>query len=295
MSAEPRSLPRISVVIPARNAEGTLGEQLEALANQIYDGTWDVVVVDNGSTDATGSVARSYDSRLPLRVISARNGASAAYARNVGIASSTGELIVFLDGDDVASPGLLQAYAAHAGRYAVMGGHLDDYGLNDPVTASWRYPITGNGLPTAFDRFVFFVSANCAVARHVFDRVGMFDETLEYVGEDVDFSIRSQLAGFEIGWVSDAVVQYRHRASLASLARQYYAYGRGSVVLYERYRSLAAPSSRLVDSARAAGGLLRGLPSLVRGRSERGRWLMLASAMRGQVVESARRRVWYVG
>ena len=287
-------MPAISVVIPVHNAETTLGEQLEALRGQAFDGEWEVVVVDNRSTDGSAELARSYESLLPLRVHEARARSSAAYARNVGVSASSGDLIVFLDADDVADPGLLAAYA-RADGFDVMGGHLDDTLLNDPVTASWRYSFTAGGLPIALGRFPFFVGANCAVRRRVFERIGVFDETLAFVGEEVDFSIRAGLAGIEVGWVPEAIVHYRHRPSLRALARQNYVYGRGSVVLYERYRNLAAPARRVPIALRRVSRVLLTVPNLARGRSRRGRWIRWAAFIAGQAVESLRRRVWYVG
>ena len=286
--------PSLTVVIPAHDAEETLTDQLDALDAQGYDGTWEVVVVDNNSTDGTAALAHSYRDRLPLRVVHARERSSVAYARNAGIAAATGKLLVFLDADDVAAPGLLEAYAVGSERFDVMGGHLDDFTLNDEVTAAWRYRMTGESLPRAFDRFSFFVGANFAVGKAVFEQLGTFDETLPYVGEDVDFSIRAQLAGHEIGWIPDAVVRYRHRASLKALAQQQFVYGRGSVWLFERYRGVAAPRPRAATLRRLAE-IVALLPNLARGRSRRGLWIMLASSTAGQVVESVRRGVWYVG
>ena len=287
--------PAISVVIPAHNAADTLRAQLDALVGQDYAGHWDVVVVDNRSTDATAAIAQSYAARLRLRVVPAGAGASVAYARNVGGAAATGELLVFLDADDVAAPGLLAAYARGAARFEVMGGLLDDVALNDPVTASWRYRTTEGALPVAFERFPYFIGANCAVRRRVFEALGGFDEELVFVGEDVDFSIRAQLAGHEVGWVPDAVVHYRHRHSIAALASQYYIYGRGAVVLFQRYQDDVGRWARLAASAHRAALLAFRLPDLVRSRSLRGRWVMLASATAGQLLESVRRGVWYVG
>jgi glycosyltransferase involved in cell wall biosynthesis len=287
--------PTITVVIAACNAARTLGAQLEALRAQCYAGEWDVVVVDNKSTDGTADVARSYAAGLRLEVVAAPERPSAAYARNVGIGASVGDLLVFLDADDVASPELLESYAASAGRFDVMGGHLDEGGLNDPEIAFWRYPLTTGGLPVAFGRFPYFVGANCAVRRRVFEQIGMFDPMLEFVGEEVDFSIRAGIAGYEVGWVPEAVVHYRHRTSLRALARQSYVYGRGAVVLFKRYRGFAEPPNRLAASAHRAALLTFRLPDLIRSRARRGRWIMLASATTGQIVECFRQRVWFVG
>jgi len=255
----------------------------------------DVVGVDNGSTDSTAEIAQSYADRLSITVIAAQDGYSVMYARNVGIVASTGDLVVFVDGDDVVEAGLLAAFGREAEEFGILGGHVEESELNDPVTYSWRYPVTARGLPTAFGRFTWFVGANCAVRRDVFDRIGLFDEELRYSGEDVEFSIRAQLVGLEIGWVPDAIVHYRHRTSMKAMARQQYSYGRGVVRLYEKYRLEVTVENRAVQTARAFARIVYRLPNVARGRTRRGQWVRLVSGVGGQVAESLARRVWYVG
>jgi glycosyltransferase involved in cell wall biosynthesis len=285
----------ISVVIAARNAESTIAQQLDALCHQEYDGIWDVVVVDNLSTDTTAEIANSYRDRLSINVMSARDDSSVMYARNMGIAASTGDLIIFVDGDDVAAPGLLSAFSRKAGEFGILGGHVEESELNDPVICSWRYPVTERGLPTVFGRFRWFVGANCAVRRDIFDLIGVFDEELRYSGEDVEFSIRAQLVGMEIGWVPDAIVHYRHRVSMRAMARQQYSYGRGVVRLYKKYHHDVTVDNRAVQSIRALARLLYLLPNIARGRTRRGQWVRLAGGVSGQIVESLAQRIWYVG
>ncbi len=284
-----------TVVIPAHNVANVLGEQLEALCAQDYPGPWDVVVVDNLSTDSTSRIARQFGSRLQLNVVDATARASAAHARNVGIEKATGEWIVFVDGDDVAEATLLSTYARMTDRYRVMGGSLDESALNDPIVAAWRYPLTERGLPIALGVFPFVLTSNCAISRDVFDQIGVFDENLEFFHEDVDFSIRVHLAGLEIGWVPEAVVNYRHRDSLRSLARQQYIWGRGSVVMLDRYRNEANEVRNVMYSLRKLMHVLMGIPNLVRGRERRGQWIRFATFVGGQVVQSALMRVWYIG
>jgi glycosyltransferase involved in cell wall biosynthesis len=283
---------RFTVVVPAHNVASVLADQLVALCEQEYDGDWDVVLVDNRSTDETVGIARPFTERLRLTIVSATDRASAAHARNVGIGASSGEWIVFVDGDDVAEPGLLSAYARATHDYRVLGGHLDERSLNDDVVASWRYPLTDHALPVALGRFPYVVTSNCAVRRDVFDEIGLFDEDLEYVGEDVDFSVRAALAGIDIGWVPDARVKYRHRESLRALVRQQFVYGRGSVVLFDRYRNYADPRP-LATSLAQIGRVVLGASNLVRGRRRRGQWLRFASFVAGQVLESITRRTRY--
>ncbi len=279
----------ISVVIPAHNVGHVVGEQLAALCEQDYRTPWETLVIDNRSSDNTVSVSRGFVDRLDMRIISAPDHASAAYARNTGVHAALGNLIVFLDGDDVAHPGLLSAYARHAEEFRIMGGQLDDSALNDPTVAAWRYSLTDGRLPVALGRFPYILTSNAAVSRDVFDEVGFFDESLRYFGEDVDFSVRAQLAGIELGWIPDAVVYYRHRDSLRSLVRQKFVYGRGSIVLDRRYSSVASPAPRFRILLSLGSRLVRGVPNLVRGRRRRGQWLAFASFLAGRLIQSVSR------
>ena len=285
----------ISVVIPAHNVSDVLADQLEALRGQSYSGDWDVVVIDNRSTDDTADVARRFADRLPLKIVSAPLLPSPGYARNVGVEASRGELIVFVDGDDVADVDLLSAYARQAHRYRIMGGHLDDTRLNDPVVAAWRYSFTTGGLPLTLERFPFVLTSNCAIRRDVFAEIGLFDEQLAHGSEDTDLSIRATLAGIEIGWVPDALVHYRHRGSLRAVVRQQFRYGRGAVDMYTRYRSSAGARDNVRTSIAQLARVAAGVPNLVRGRRRRGQWLRFSSFVAGQLVQSVKLRTWYVG
>src|SRR4051794_566972 len=73
----------LSVIIPCRDAEGYVGRQLDALASQETSFPWELILVDNGSTDRSVQIAETYADRMQLRVVSAPDRANQAYARNV--------------------------------------------------------------------------------------------------------------------------------------------------------------------------------------------------------------------
>ena len=102
----------VSVVIPAFDAERTVGAAISSVLWQTY-GDLEVVVVDDGSGDATGAIASSFPE--PVRVVRRENGGVAA-ARNLGIAEARGELIAFCDADDVLLPRHLEALVEVHGR-----------------------------------------------------------------------------------------------------------------------------------------------------------------------------------
>ncbi len=92
---------RISVILPFLDAVDTLPDQLEALANQSYEGAWELVLSDNGSSDGSTELARSWEGRLNLTVVDAstRRG-SIGFSRNVAAARAHGEVLAFCDADD---------------------------------------------------------------------------------------------------------------------------------------------------------------------------------------------------
>ena len=285
-----------SVVIPAHNAEPYLAAQLSALASQVDADPFEVIVVDNLSTDSTRDIAGAYTTKLDLRIVAAIEGHSAAYARNVGIREAQGEYLVFVDADDVVDRSLISAYRKMAGRYRIMGGRYEDTKLNDPRVAEWRYELTKDGLPVAFQRIRFFLMGNAAIHRSVFDDIGTFDEIFTHGGEEVDFSARAQLAGYEIGWLPDAIVYYRHRTSLRGLSRQYFDYGRAAAYVHARYRERAGlPRTTLKDTAHALWAVFPHAVDLARGNRRRGRWVLLSSFYVGEAIESVRQGSWYLG
>ncbi|MBA2624808.1 MAG: glycosyltransferase family 2 protein, partial [Acidimicrobiia bacterium] len=133
---------RFSVVIPSLDAAHVIGQQLDALAGQTFDGDWEVVVVDNGSKDGTASLAESWTDRLPaLRVVDASERQAHTYARNAGARAATGDWLLYCDADDIVAPGWVAAFASHAERHEgcdLMGGFVEDRTLNDPRLRGWR-------------------------------------------------------------------------------------------------------------------------------------------------------------
>src|SRR6476469_9739853 len=96
----------LTVVIAARDAQATLGEQLDALSAQEWDGAWEVLVVDNGSSDATCPMVEAAAATWPaLRLLVATDGVGPAFARNTGARAAAGRGLVFCDADDVVAPG----------------------------------------------------------------------------------------------------------------------------------------------------------------------------------------------
>jgi glycosyltransferase involved in cell wall biosynthesis len=102
---------KISVVIACLNEVHTLGEQLDALSRQQWH-DWEVIIADNGSTDGTQELARSFADRLNITVLDASDEPGSGYARNEGARAASGDALLFPDADDVVADDWL----AHMGQ-----------------------------------------------------------------------------------------------------------------------------------------------------------------------------------
>lgn len=250
--------PRISVVIPARDAADTITAQLDALAAQRGAPPVEVIVVDHRSRDATAAVARRRGAEhgLPLQVVRVSSGEGANVARNAGWRRARGELVLFLDADDRVHDGALAAvdaaFAADPGLGLASGVPTGE----DPAT--FALPVTQGYLP-------YGISAFLVLRRTVLTDIGGFDEDFVRGHDEVDLCWRAQQAGHRLGIVRDARFTYVPRGRLRGAFTQYRRYGATSILLYVRHRHHGlAPASwrielwRLLDLPGHAGRLLRG-------------------------------------
>jgi glycosyltransferase involved in cell wall biosynthesis len=283
----------ISVVIPARNAARLIAGQLEALSGQTHPGRWEVVVVDNGSTDATAERARRWSSALPsLRVVSAADRVGVNYARNVGAAAARGDFIVFCDADDVATPTWLERMAAAARTADLVGGYLDFDLLNSPRERSWRTAQPRESLPVLLGFLPYAWGSCLGVRAAVFRALGGFDESYARGNDDVEFCWRAQLSAYSLVLAPNAVMNYRLRDGLLSLVRQGYGYGRSDPQLFRDYRWHGVAPADPRTALKVWVALARRLPDLA-SADRNGRWLYTAAYRLGRLAGSARHRVFY--
>ncbi|GMA24892.1 glycosyl transferase [Luteimicrobium album] len=231
--------PDVVVIIPARDAETTIGDQLAALHAQDCGVPFQVVVCDNGSTDATADVARSWADRLEhLTVLdaSARRGPSAA--RNEGARRTTAPFLVFCDADDVVAPGWLRAMREGLGKAALVAGVLEGDSLNAGHRGALSWVPDGVYRKPFLD-LLAVSSNNFGIRRDVFEALGGFEERLS-TNEDTDLSWRVQLAGHALVRETEAVVHVRKREGLRAIYRQAYTYGAGDKLLKARYAEVIA-------------------------------------------------------
>src|SRR5258706_1166971 len=215
----PPPAPRLSVVMSTRNRGQALPRSLAALAASRTTLPWELVVVDNGSTDDTGRVLDEFraGARFELRIIEQRR-AGLSRARNAGLEAARGEIVCFTDDDCYVQPDFLDAMSGvfDEQELGYVGGRVV---LFDPADA----PITIQPSesrrdlpPRSYIAVGTIHGANFAFRRTVLERVGGFDVRLGAgtsipSGEDVDMLSRASAAGFAGAYDPRPTVLHHHR------------------------------------------------------------------------------------
>jgi len=280
----------ISVVIVARNAADTIEDQLLALSLQHYDGPWEVVVVDNSSSDETRSIALSWQSRLPnFRVVDAPKDPSIPYARNVGVRAARGSRILMCDADDIVAPGWLAELAKALESDSLVCGVLERSQLLPAHLKTSGFWFDAKTSSSEYHR-PRVLTGNLGFRREVFDRLTGFDEEL-LRGEDLDFGWRAIDAGYEPRFVSGAVVHYRSQWRTRLVLTRGFIDGQAGPALYLRHRGsgMRLPSTDEVKQRYAFVG--RGLFRDVWSPSLRVPWAYEAAFCAGRIVGALRNRV----
>jgi GT2 family glycosyltransferase len=230
--------PSISVVLPTFERRESLARTLHALGQQTYPMLdFEVVVVDDGSTDGTLDWLRTASFPYRLRAVGQSHGGPAA-ARNRGVGEAHGALIVFLDDDVVPDAGLIAEHAfAHAvaADSVVVGPMLPPDGWRRPAWIRWeesklvaQYEAMRVGRYGCTPRQFF--TANASLARSRFVATGGFDQRFGRA-EDVELGYRLRDAGMRFVFEPRAKVWHYPRRSFASWRRTPYEYGRSDVAM----------------------------------------------------------------
>lgn len=279
----------LSVVVAAYNAAATIEDQLNALLAQEWDGTWEIVVADNGSTDDTrGVVGRIAAADPRVRLVDATDRRGPAHARNLGVQSARGDSVAFCDADDVVGIGWLRAIGDALRQAGLVTGPQEYERLNPPWLHGVYGTVPAREMQTFSGVFSFGPAANLGVRRGLFEKASGFDPSLE-VGEDIDLCLRLWLQGAQLEFVPDAIVHYRYREGLRALGRQAVEYGTAAPETARRLAAAGRPTPSRWRGTRNWLWLVRNLPSL-RSRAGRARWVVVAGGCAGRILGSMRSR-----
>ncbi|HEY9907455.1 MAG TPA: glycosyltransferase, partial [Thermosynechococcaceae cyanobacterium] len=228
-----RSWPRISVAVCSHNGAGTIRDTLETLQQLEYP-DYEVIVVDDGSSNGVAEIAKEYDVRL---IIHAKNQGLSS-ARNTALEAATGDIVAYIDDDAYPDPHWL-TYLAHAflkGDYAGVGGpNIPPPG--DGLIADCIANAPGGPIHVLLsDREAEHIpGCNMAYWKSHLQAVGGFDPRFRAAGDDVDICWRLQEQGWKIGFSPAAVVWHHRRNSIMMYWRQQKGYGKAEALLEQKW------------------------------------------------------------
>lgn len=246
----------ISIIIPTHNRKNVLLECLAAFAGQDFNGTFEVVLVDDGSDDGTRETVLKDACRLRLKLSYFwQENKGPAAARNLGTNNSAGDLLIFTGDDMIPERDLLKEHAAfHAAHpeesAAMLGLAAWDPRIHPSPFALWLEnggPQFGFGKFSPGEKVGAFWTANISVKKTFLTKNGIFDEDFKYpAGEDVELGMRLKKKGLEITYNPKAVVRHFHRISFSSYCRRQELAGSALGLLEEKHpESAQAPGRNL--------------------------------------------------
>ena len=228
--------PSVSIVIPVYNGAETIAACLESLLKQNYPAdAYDIIVVENGSTDNTTEIVSQY----PVRLLHSDERGPAP-ARNMGIGNSKADVVALTDADCIADSNwlseLVKPYAdpkiGGAGGAILAYEHAD---RNVVEMFSDEHSPLVNFVSGEKEFLPHLYTANASYRRCLLEKVGGFNPRL-VTADDVDIAWRLQLqTGARLSYVPEAIIYHHHRTTRVGLARQHRQYGFGEILVDTLY------------------------------------------------------------
>jgi GT2 family glycosyltransferase len=261
--------PSISVVVCSYNGAATIADCLEGLQRLEYP-DYEVIVVNDGSTDATARIARSYGARV---ISTPNHGLSAA--RNLGLMAARGEIVAYTDDDARPDPHWLTYLAdaflktAHVG---VGGPNIAPPG-DGPIADCVANAPGGPVHVLLSDRVAEHIpGCNMAFRRQALEAIGGFDPRFRSAGDDVDVCWRLQDSGGTLGFHPGAMVWHHRRNSLRAYWGQQVGYGRAEALLEQKWPERYNAAGHVAWAGRLYGKGLAETVGSRRGRIYHGVW-----------------------
>jgi GT2 family glycosyltransferase len=244
------SWPRVSVVVCTYNNEATLRDCFDGLRTLEYP-DYEVIVVNDGSTDRTDDITGEYGFRL----ISTEN-RGLANARNAGLEAATGEIVAYIDADARPDPHWL----AHLATAFQKGAHVGIGGPNIPPagcteTADCVASAPGGPIHVLLSDEIaeHIPGCNMAFRKWSLEAIGGFDPQFRIAGDDVDICWRLQERGWTVGFSPGAVVWHHRRDRVGGYLKQQFEYGRAEALLERKWPERYNRAGHLAWAGRVYG------------------------------------------
>lgn len=283
----------LTVVVTSHRRPELIGETLERLAEQTWDGDWDVVIVDNLSDDETLDVIESWLPRFPVpaRLVLADERPGASYSRNYAVSFTNARSVAFVDDDDHVGDGWLAALGTALREQPLVASRMSYDRLNSPALAETTHFQTER-IGRHFD-VPILDSAGSGWDRELWLSVGGMDERCGGV-EDTDIALRvARDTSVRPHFCDDALYNARLRSSFSGALRRGLGRGKGEVLLYQLHGdTFGVQAEPTWQTAGRWFRLLVRLPWLTSDR--RMVWAEDLGRRIGRVHACVERRVWFL-
>ncbi len=227
----------ISVIIPVYNDPDGISDTLQCLKSQDYDpGCYEILVVDNGSSDDTKSVAEEVASNSPVRINVLQEHLKGSYAaRNRGAMKAKGDLLCFVDANMSMGSDYLSKIAKHFNENTTdyLGCRVELIPISDTLASKYER-VFAFPIHDYLAKMHFTPTCCLSIRRSVLEAVGLFDPRIES-GEDLHFGRKVYAAGFRQAYADDIVIRHPARWQFVSLVRKAERTARGHTQLAYYY------------------------------------------------------------
>ena len=258
----------LSVVIPTYNRRAILRKTLLALMSQtLAPEKFEVIVVDDGSTDDTVAMVRQFKSPFALRVLAAEH-AGANAARNLGIRAAQGRVVIITGDDMIPEPSFIEAHATfherHPSEMDAMLGFID-WSPEIAVTPFMKFIVSPEGgQQFAFHEvregkadFRLFYTSNLSLKRDLLlKQPVLFDQDFTYPAyDDVELGYRLSAQGLQLHYNAMAVTCHHHEITLAGFVQRQRKAGHMAVVLARKHPELSHTHLKIEDALKIRNAL----------------------------------------
>ncbi len=242
---------KLSVIVATYNRKHELEELFASFSQQtLSPEQFEVIIVDDGSTDRTDKFIHALKSKLPFSIqYHYQKNKGPGKARTLGMQKAIGDVLIFIDSDCIAPPHYLQTIKAAFEKTEIdaFGGpdksaeafsawdKAVNYTMTSFMTTGGLRGSSGKKLARYYPR-----SFNMGLRREVFEKIGGFGSIYHY-GEDIEFSHRIIQTGAKVEYLNDAYVYHKRRSSPAAFVKQIYKMGKARVQLARIDRSMLEP------------------------------------------------------
>jgi GT2 family glycosyltransferase len=237
-------MPRISIILPALNASATIEETIQSLRAQTYR-DFEVVLIDDGSTDQTAELALRYAQDIPFQVIRHQLPMGVAESLNDGIRNSDSELIARMDADDLAIPNRLQAQVDLLDQLPeidICGSAMQVFSSNEAGETYEKYvlahPCDDVKIRTALLQRCAIAHPSVMCRRTLFTDIGLYDPEMDFA-EDYDLWCRASMQGKKFANLPEVLMRYRVHPGQVSSRKAVVQYGRDQAIKSKYYNHFA--------------------------------------------------------